>query len=344
MAEATDQTETAPEPSYSVDDISPETQALLDGMDSDVDDTLDLSQFDDEDSEGAVAEDTEEVVAEDAAEDEPAEEKTDRYSQALKKLSRKERELAAKEAEIKERYSRIENVEKHAEAYRSDPLGVLRSMVGALEDTDDESVIDDAIVDLHNKLTMEILGIDAPPELKEASQYEKLQREFERYKQEQEAKERHLQEEAERMQALQQRQQNINMVGNFLAEQKDQYPVLLNHPDYDAPSLVYQTIEADYMSQLEAGIESPKELTIDEAAASIEEQLRNEAQKWASLFPNDNNSKKQSTGRTAINRPAATKSLNNTNTVAAPARQAKDAYIDDEEESIRRSIAMIREI
>lgn len=345
MTEA-DQTPTETAPSIGVDDISPETAALLDASDEGTEEALDLSAFAEEDGADSVDEaqdKPEEAKADDAdqEQEEAVDEKAERYSQALKKLSRKEKEIAAKEAEIKERAHQIEVLEKRAENYREDPIGFMKSMIGSLNNTSDEDAINEHLEDFYNQFTMHLLGADAPAELQEASNYQKLQREFEKYKREQEMEKLTQEEQRKELELQARKQEAINVVSSALTSQADKFPVLLAHPDYDAPSLVYQAIEQDYMAQIRAGNDSPTELSIDEAAEAIEAQLRQEAQKWASFISTD--SRKPSTGQPARNRPTA-KSLNQNNTVAAPARTSQDAYIEDDEESVNRAIAMIREI
>jgi len=276
-----------------------------------------------------VVEETEETIKEDT-----------RFSKAFTKLSKKEKELALREDKLKVVSANAERLEAAAANYSSQPVDFIKAQLTALTGSDDPGVVEGAFQELYEAMTMHVLGVDAPADLKEQSQYNKLQRDFENYKNEQQTEKTRLEEaamEAERETKVTQAQSRI---ASELSEAKEEFPYLLAQKDEDPGELVFEIVWQDYNAQLQAGTPGAVPMTIQQAALKANTHFQAEAQKWAALIPSAPTTETQPTGQPATNRPGNSKTLNNNRASVAPTRDAS-TYIEDDEESKLRAAELL---
>lgn len=291
-----------------------------------------------------VEESTGEEEEEASKEEEPTPEETIRFSKQWTKLAKAQKELEEEKASMKDGKAIIQKIQEASKQYHDDPVAFIRSELAAFADSDDEAAIDGAFEELFSAMAAHMLGEDAPEGMKEQSEYQKLQRRISEFEQRQLTEKQQI--EQQRRQALEEQQIaqfKINAKASLL-EAKDSYPFLFAQTDNAPEELVYQLIEQDYKARQQAGEENPKILTLQDATDQIEDYLKNEAHKWAALIPSaTRDTPKKPTGRKESNRPGSSRTLTNSGASSAPTRERNVNYIEDEDESVARSIAMLTE-
>lgn len=291
------------------------------------------------------SEEVPEVKAEETTEETTEEvekvEEDSRFSKAFTQLSRKEKDLAIREEKLKDVSQKLEEVQQAAENFSSQPVEYLKAQLAIFSGNDDPEAINKAFGDMYETLTMHMLGVDAPSEMKEQNQYQKLQRDFETYKQEQESEKTRLEEEALESQRSVKVTQAQTKIKTQLVEAKESFPYLLAQGEQDPGELVFEVVWQDYNQQLENGVAEPAPMSIEEAASKANTHFQQIAQKWASIIPSAPTTTTPSTGQPATNRPGNSRTLTNSKASVAPTREAS-TYIDDDEESKLRAMELLQ--
>lgn len=266
------------------------------------------------------------------AEVQPPEEEEEKtpYSKSFNQLAKREKAITAKEAEIadrEKRYAPLMNAEK---LLREDPADFLVQALEALDPENHSVMLEEAFT----KLSMKLLGVEAPKELQEQSQYHKLQREFENYKKEQARKEQEKEEQLTNAQYSAKVSQAHSQIRSNLDPAKHSF--LMNQDEWKPEALVWEIISHDYETNLAAGKENYQPMSIEAAAALANEHYQNVAQKWARMVSPPPTPNPATNG----NKTKTTATLTNAMASQAPARQRIDS--DSEEERIRRALELIK--
>ena len=320
--------------------ISPEVAQLLDGA------SLEEVQEDGASpaAGGENASEEEESTEAASSEAEQTEEKTreDKFSAAFNRLSEREKKVIRREAELKEKVAFLEDVAKASQDFDSNPVRYIRSMLVNFKGTTDEKVIEEAYQDLYNAMTLNVLGADAPEELKQQNSYQKLQHEFDRYKREQQQQALQYKQQAlQQAQAAKIAQVKSNIVATISAA-KEEYPLLTSQDDYNPGDLVYEIISEDYHRKAQSNQGQATAMSIDEAARKAEEYFQQLAHKWASLTSAAATKNTQLTGSTSKQQAPKARTLTNNKASVTPARSSEDEYIEDDEESKLRVLEMLQ--
>lgn len=324
-----------------VDNVGEDTLSLLSNQeDAPVTEADLLALVSDEDTEVTeeVAATEEEEVEEEEVEEEKAVTESTKFSKAFNALTKREKEVALLENQLKEKTSLLEKADAAAINFKKDPVAFIKNQLAFFHGGEDK--VDAAFEELYNTLSMHILGVDAPKEYQEANQYQKLQREFESYKEQQarekrEAEEREL--ELQRSVKVTKAQADIKAE---LSSIQAEIPFLINQQEQDPGELVWELVWANYQDQLTAGVANPQPMSVREAAELANTHYQKVAQKWASIIPSASSTTSQKHVPQANTRTSTTRTLTNNKASVAPTREA-GSYIEDDEESIKESLKLL---
>lgn len=265
-------------------------------------------------------------------ETEEVEVKDARFSKAFSLLNKREQEITVRENALKESSARVAAVDVASASFQESPVNYIKAQLSQFSNSEDPEVIEGAFQELYEAMTMHVLGADAPEEMKEQSQYNKLQRDFDKYKNEQQSEKNELEQSALESQRTVKVTQAQARIKDQLVEAKEQYPYLINQTDEDPGELVFEVVWQDFEGRREAGEVDPTPMTIEEAASKVNTHYQQLAQKWAKLIPSAPTTPTQPTGQPANNRPGSSRTLTNNNASVAPTVEGS-SYIDDDEES-----------
>jgi hypothetical protein len=317
-----------------------ETAAPTEGSSEDISLSEAISQIQEEPEatetvEAAPAEGSEPAnqKAADTKEDEnldAAEEEKSPYSKAFTVLKKREKALTAKEKQIEEMEKRFTPLMHAEKLLRDDPAEFFTKALEAIAPENHGELLEEAFT----KLSMKVLGVDAPKDMQEQSQFKKLQRELESYKAEQARKEQ------EREDAIQMAQYEAKLATAHAqiktSLDREKFPYLVSQEESAPEEVVWQLISQDYEANLAAGKEEYQPMSIEEAASLADEHFKNVAQKWAKLVPPPPTPPQVTNGNKT--KPPAT--LTQAQTSKAPVRARSE---DTEAERLKRALELIKE-
>lgn len=239
-----------------------------------------LKSVDDDDDPAAPEAEAKPREPEPEPEPEPAAD-DDKYSRAFSKLSKREKELRARESELKDQVAVVQRMDEAFQLYHTDPVRYFKAQLEYIHGSPEAA--QDAFAELYNQLTLDVLGVEAPSDLKEGAQYRKLQRELEQFKRQHEDEKRQSQLEAAQAQAQSTIARAKSNIQVELAGHAQEFPFLVGQQEYDPAELVYQIIYRDWEDQHAQGVESPVALDRFEAAARADAFFREQAERWSEL-------------------------------------------------------------
>jgi hypothetical protein len=214
---------------------------------------------------------------------------------------------------------------------REDPAEFFTRALEAISPDNHAELLEEAFT----KLSMKVLGVDAPKDMQEQSQIKKLQRELEAYKVEQSRKEQEQQEAVEEARHKAKEATALSEIRTLLTE--DKHKLLMNNGEMDPAQMVY---EAATRTILENNLEiTSKEEAIEVITAVadyLEEEYKNVAQKWAKLVSPQPTPTQAPNGTKT--KPPAT--LTQVQTNKAPVRTRSE---DTEAERLKRALELIKD-
>lgn len=325
----------------SLDDLSPETRALMAEVAKQGPDDAD-------DEAPEVEEDAEEVEAgpgeAEATEVEPAETKSEPVvdatvlSSALDQLREREKALDAKRDEIEAAEKRIADRERRMDAWKTDRLAALRDIaeeIGAKEPDAQKAWLEG----LYEEMTYNVLGVEPDAETSEAkkarSETASLRRQVEELKKQQAEAERQRAEAAQRAEEEQKIAGAIRSVGGYLSDAAHEFPFLTRGSD-EPGKVVWDVLN-------QAAVEG-KELTLKEAADLAEAHFKTEAERFRDLLTPKTDETPEGTSTQRTTSHSGTRTLTNNSASAAPPPKPSvlPGDLDDDDEARAATIALLR--
>lgn len=180
--------------------------------------------------------------------EEPKDEKKERVAKQFAELSKRERRLVEQERRLKEQSTKVAQYEKNLQKAKENPIDFIKDLTGENFDS------------ILNKYIGLVGTDDKKPEDIKLQRLEERIVAYEKAEQER-------QETLKQQSSQQMWQQHLNVVSNYVEQNKDQYEVILSHPQRAVQ--IYQ----DILSQ--AIRDAGRELAEDEVVACI-----NRTEEW----------------------------------------------------------------